>query len=148
MDNFELYTMMEKNQENKNNILVTAIEGEAGKYLFSGGEPAAELGAKLTEEEIRLFSEEEQSRILETEDRKFFVERLKRPAHLVICGGGHVAQSVIRLAGKVGFFVTVLEDRPSYREVRTPISWLLPEDTDMTEYVLRQFRGNRMFMLG
>lgn len=116
MDNFELYTIMEKIQENRNNLLVTVTEGAAGKYLFSEGEPVAELGAKLTEEEIRLISEEEQSRKLETGDRKFFIERLKRPAHLVICGGGHVAQSVIRLAVKVGFFVTVLEDRPSFAD--------------------------------
>ena len=116
MNNFELYSMMEKIQDKKNNILVTVTEGAAGKYLFSEGEPVVELGEELTEEEIRLLSEAEQSCKLEIKNRKFFVERLKRPAHLIICGGGHVAQSVIRLAGKVGFFVTVLEDRPSFAD--------------------------------
>ena len=42
------------------------------------------------------------------------MESLKQPAHLVICGAGHVAQQVILLAGKVGFTVTVLEDRVSF----------------------------------
>lgn len=34
----------------------------------------------------------------------------------MICGGGHVSQQVIKLAGKVGFHVTVLEDRPYFAD--------------------------------
>ena len=55
-----------------------------------------------------------ESGIAEADGRRLFVESLKQPAHLVICGAGHVAQQVILLAGKVGFTVTVLEDRVSF----------------------------------
>ena len=39
----------------------------------------------------------------------FFTER-----KLVVCGGGHVAQCVIRLGRMLGFHVTVIEDREEY----------------------------------
>ena len=42
-----------------------------------------------------------ESGIAEADGRRLFVESLKQPAHLVICGAGHVAQQVILLAGKL-----------------------------------------------
>ncbi|MDO4477980.1 MAG: XdhC family protein [Lachnospiraceae bacterium] len=47
-------------------------------------------------------------------DRKVFVESVGRPAEMVICGGGHVAVQVVKLAKMVGFHVTVYEDRPLF----------------------------------
>lgn len=41
-----------------------------------------------------------------------FFHRLSAPIHLVICGGGHVAQALAASASAVGFQITVLEDRP------------------------------------
>ena len=68
----------------------------------------------MSEELKTQITETPQSGIYEIEGQKFFIEHLKRQAHLVICGGGHVSQQVIELAGKVGFHVTVLEDRPIF----------------------------------
>ena len=70
----------------------------------------------MNEELKTQITETPQSGIYEIEGQKFFIEHLKRQAHLVICGGGHVSQQVIKLAGKVGFHVTVLEDRPYFAD--------------------------------
>ena len=117
MELFELYNKIEECQGRKNNILATVIEGtdSGSRCFFSDGELMASYGESgLTEEELQEIAQSEQSRIMESDSKKVFVESLKQPAHLVICGAGHVSQQVILLAAKVGFHVTVLEDRPSF----------------------------------
>ncbi|MBU5480461.1 XdhC family protein [Blautia sp. MSJ-19] len=117
MNLFELYKVLNENQQQNNNFLATVIEGEntGSRYFMENGEILAQYGnRKLTEEELQTLKQSEESGIVETENGKFFMEALKQPAHLVICGAGHVAQQVILLAAKVGFKVTVLEDRVSF----------------------------------
>ena len=111
MNLFELYKIINENLQQKSNLLATVLEGEVdGELLgYTGtGEVNEELKTQITETP--------QSGIYEIEGQKFFIEHLKRQAHLVICGGGHVSQQVIKLAGKVGFHVTVLEDRPYFAD--------------------------------
>ena len=38
------------------------------------------------------------------------------PSRLIICGGGHVSQALVKMAGLLGFEITVLEDRPLFAE--------------------------------
>ena len=45
-----------------------------------------------------------------------FVQELRPPARLVICGGGHVSRALVPAAQAVGFQVTVLENRPEVLE--------------------------------
>lgn len=119
MNFFKLYQTINENQERKNNILVTALDGtEAGSsYFFSGGEVLGQTASGEMSEALKeQISETTQSGILETAQGKFFIEHLRRQAHLVICGGGHVSQQVVELAGRVGFHVTVLEDRPYFAD--------------------------------
>ena len=72
----------------------------------------AESGEKrVSEELISRLAETEQSSIIEADGCRIFVEILRKPAKLVICGGGHVAQQTVILAKQTGFHVTVLEDR-------------------------------------
>ena len=117
MNLFELYNVLKENQHQKNNYLTTVIEGAdtGSRCFFSDGQILAQYGteemAAELQKEIDAVGE---SRIAEIGDRKIFIESLKQPANLVICGAGHVAQQVILLAGKVGFNVTVLEDRVSF----------------------------------
>lgn len=119
MDLFGLYNVMNENLQQKSNLLATVLEGpEAGKrYFFAEGELLGHTGSGAVSEELKTqITETSQSGIYEIEEQKFFIEHLKRQAHLVICGGGHVSQQVIELAGKVGFHVTVLEDRPYFAD--------------------------------
>ena len=116
MNLFELYNVLKDRQHQKKNYLTTVIEGAdtGSRCFFSEGQMLANYGSEEAAEEQTEIEADGESRIVELKGRKIFVESLKQPAHLVICGAGHVAQQVILLAGKVGFTVTVLEDRVSF----------------------------------
>ena len=119
MNLFELYKIINENLQQKSNLLATVLEGEVAgtRYFWADGELLGYTGTGEVNEELKTqITETPQSGIYEIEGQKFFIEHLKRQAHLVICGGGHVSQQVIKLAGKVGFHVTVLEDRPYFAE--------------------------------
>ena len=119
MNLFELYKIINENLQQKSNLLATVLEGEAAgtRYFWADGELLGYTGTGEVIEELKTqITETPQSGIYEIEGQKFFIEHLKRQAHLVICGGGHVSQQVIELAGKVGFHVTVLEDRPYFAD--------------------------------
>lgn len=119
MNLFELYKIINENLQQKSNLLATVLEGEAAgtRYFGADGELLGYTGIGEVNEELKTqITETPQSGIYEIEGQKFFIEHLKRQAHLVICGGGHVSQQVIELAGKVGFHVTVLEDRPYFAD--------------------------------
>ena len=119
MNLFELYKIINENLQQKSNLLATVLEGEAAgtRYFWADGELLGYTGTGEVNEELKTqITETPQSGIYEIEGQKFFIEHLKRQAHLVICGGGHVSQQVIELAGKVGFHVTVLEVRPYFAD--------------------------------
>lgn len=119
MNLFELYKIINENLQQKSNLLATVLEGEAAgtRYFWADGELLGYTGTGEVNEELKTqITETPQSGIYEIEGQKFFIEHLKRQAYLVICGGGHVSQQVIELAGKVGFHVTVLEDRPYFAD--------------------------------
>ena len=119
MNLFGLYRTLRENQEKKNNFLATVVEGpdSGGRLLFLEGQLKSVYGdISLTPEQQEYLTEAGQSQLTGMENRKFFVERLRRPAHLVICGGGHVSQQVLLLAKNVGFFVTVIDDRLFFAE--------------------------------
>lgn len=119
MNLFELYKIINENLQQKSNLLATVLEGEVAgsRYFWTDGELLGYTGTGEVNEELKTqITETPQIGIYEIEGQKFFIEHLKRQAHLVICGGGHVSQQVIKLAGKVGFHVTVLEDRPYFAD--------------------------------
>lgn len=117
MNLFELYKRMDENLQCKNNLLATVLEGAdtGNRYFFSEGELLGQTGSSELSEELKSqITETSQSGIYEIAGKNFFIEHLKQPVNLVICGAGHVAQQVILLAAKVGFDITVLEDRVSF----------------------------------
>lgn len=117
MNLFELYNVLKDGQKGRNNFLVTVVQGNGtgSRYFLADGEVKAQCGSgDIEKERLRELVQPGESGIAEADGRRLFVESLKQPAHLVICGAGHVAQQVILLAGKVGFTVTVLEDRVSF----------------------------------
>lgn len=105
--------------EKRDNILATVVEGngQGTRLFFSEGRLAAQSGqCLLTKEEQEELKKTKESGLVKIGDARVFVEHLCRPSRLVICGGGHVAQQVVSLAKKVGFHVTVLEDRPFFAD--------------------------------
>ena len=101
MELFEFYKKIEEYQNQKNNILATVLEGEnsGSRYFFSKGDLITVYGdGAIPDEQLKEIAQAQQSRITEADGQKVFVEALKQPAHLVICGAGHVSQQVILLA--------------------------------------------------
>lgn len=95
MNLFELYKIINENLQQKSNLLATVLEGEAAgtRYFWADGELLGYTGTGEVNEELKTqITETPQSGIYEIEGQKFFIEHLKRQAHLVICGGGHVSQ--------------------------------------------------------
>ncbi|WP_134702809.1 XdhC family protein [Ammoniphilus sp. YIM 78166] len=45
---------------------------------------------------------------------EYYVEVYPPPLHLIVAGAGHVAKPVVQIAKMLGFFVTVICDRPQY----------------------------------
>ena len=52
--------------------------------------------------------------IIRSAGARIFAERISDGKKLVVCGAGHVALNVIRIAGTLGYEVTVIEDREEY----------------------------------
>ena len=119
VNNRELYEILAENLDKRGNLLATVVEGDGcgAKIFFSEGELLGETGAGcFSEEEKEKLGDVKESGLLGIGSRTFFAEVLRKPCRLVICGGGHVAQQVIVLAKRVGFQVTVLEDRPFFAD--------------------------------
>lgn len=114
-----LYTAIHQAIQAQECMLCTALEGEAQgeKALFCGGERiwSSENAGFLTASEEK-FSERPGSGILEISGNRIFCERFGGKNRLVICGAGHVSIPVIEIGKKIGFHVTVLEDRPMFAD--------------------------------
>ncbi|MDD7267422.1 MAG: XdhC/CoxI family protein [Lachnospiraceae bacterium] len=96
-------------------------EEDRTAHLLSGlSEPV--LGEKLylnaeewQQERWRILHQAPSGR-LTFEQEEWFLEHLSGQPKLYICGGGHVSLPIIGLARKLGFYVTVFEDRPFFAD--------------------------------
>lgn len=86
---------------------LTVSEGDVWIETVLSGENA---GKKT------ILSEDAVQREAEDQEGRLFVERVGRIPRLVICGGGHVSAAVTKLGKMLGFYVTVLEDRPKFAD--------------------------------
>ena len=87
MNLFELYKIINENLQQKSNLLATVLEGEVAgsRYFWTDGELLGYTGTGEVNEELKTqITETPQSGIYEIEGQKFFIEHLKRQAHLVI----------------------------------------------------------------
>ena len=72
-------------------------------------------------------------------------------AGLAIFGGGHIAQSLAKIAALTGFFVTVIEDRPEFAEAFDGVMYIVcnPDEYEKadpladTEYAVICTRGHK-----
>lgn len=100
-------------------LLATVVEGRhAGeKSLFSDGMLQWQSEADgLLKKHTHTLLAEKGCRMLELEGERVFCEQMGGEPDLVICGGGHVSIPIVEIAKKVGFYVTVLEDRPAFAD--------------------------------
>lgn len=100
-------------------LLATVLEGEnqGAQLLLCGGvplwpaHPAACLRKRLS-----ALQKVTSSGVQTLDGLRIFAERFGAAPQLVVCGGGHVGASVVRLAKLLGLPVCALEDRPEFAE--------------------------------
>jgi xanthine dehydrogenase accessory factor len=115
----ELYRMLGDKKNEKTLLLATIIDGD------NAGEKALWLDGKLCCEsdnatQFKDFENEilscENGTIIKTATERIFCEKIGDRKKLVICGAGHVAINIVEIAKKVGFYVTVIDDRPYFSD--------------------------------
>ena len=100
-------------------LLATVLEGPAQgeRVLLRNTAPVwpEELPA-FWGEHLPALAAVTSSGILKSAGQRIFVERFGAAPQLVVCGGGHVGASVVRLARLLGLPVCALEDRPDFAD--------------------------------
>ena len=100
-------------------LLATVLEGQAQgeRVLLRNTAPVwpEELPA-FWGEHLAALAAVTSSGILKSAGQRIFVERFGAAPRLVVCGGGHVGASVVRLARLLGLPVCALEDRPDFAD--------------------------------
>ena len=100
-------------------LLATVLEGEApgAQLLLRGGVPLwPEHPAPCLSGRLSALRQITSSGVQELEGLRVFAERFGASPRLVVCGGGHVGASVVRLARLLGLPVCALEDRPDFAD--------------------------------
>ena len=91
--------------------MIPVVEGEAviGRVLEQDSEvPVA------VEDSRRTALEKRRCTTATTPDGEFFLEFVGGRQTLLICGAGHIAQPLCRLANMLGYRVVVIDDRPEF----------------------------------
>ena len=114
---FEIFKgLLEKLQNETDMLLITALDGaHPGLRVVldmhgEKGEPAF----PVAEECRRAARGALGALIVKRNDVCWFAEPWLVPPRMILCGGGHVAQAVVPVAGGAGFEVTVLDDREEF----------------------------------
>ena len=105
------------NREAGDYLLATVLEGAAqgAQLLLCGGVPVwPEHPAACLEAQLPALQQVTASGVQTFGAIRVFAERFGAAPRLVVCGGGHVGASVVRLAKLLGLPVCALEDRPEF----------------------------------
>ncbi len=102
--------------------------------VLSDGSFEGSLGSEPMDNELRdlspIFFHENKSRMVNIENKvKVFINILTSNAQLLVCGAGHIAAPLAQFAYRVGFHVTVLDDRSDFAHPsRFPNCEVMAED--------------------
>jgi xanthine dehydrogenase accessory factor len=102
--------------------------------IFYDGAMEGTLGSESLDEKLRDLAptifKENKSRTLRLEDTvRVFINILTSETKLLICGAGHIAIPLAQFAHRVGFNITVLDDRPDFAHPsRFPNCRVMAED--------------------
>ena len=81
---------------------------------LEGGTGQSEIDSLLTGFALQVLKNQKRQLIEVRKGLSVFFDIMSARAELVICGAGHIAIPLARLAKEVGFAVTVLDDRPDF----------------------------------
>ena len=137
---------LQKGQVTGDCTLAGVLDGpEAGsRMLLRGGCPVWQTHSSgVLQRSLSRLQECTATGFLELDGTRVFVERFGAVPQIVVCGGGHVAVSVVRLAKLLGLPVLAMEDRTEYaqdlRDAGADTVFCLP-----FAQALEQVPGNRI----
>ena len=114
-----LVDALQKGQVTGDCTLAAVLDGpEAGsRMLLRGGYPVWQTHSSgILQRSLSRLQECTATGFLELDGTRVFVERFGAVPQIVVCGGGHVAVSVVRLAKLLGLPVLAMEDRTEYAQ--------------------------------
>ena len=114
-----LVDALKKGQVTGDGTLAAVLDGpEAGsRMLLRGGRPVWQTHSSgVLQRSLSRLQECTATGFLELDGTRVFVERFGAVPQIVVCGGGHVAVSVVRLAKLLGLPVLAMEDRTEYAQ--------------------------------
>ena len=116
MNRIPLYHALRSGQQAGDCLFATVLDGSAAgtQILFSGGEPVWLEGTLPEKADLCALQSCTSTGFLELGCGRVFAERFGAAPQLVVCGGGHVAAAVVRLAKLLCLPVTAVEDRPEF----------------------------------
>lgn len=103
----KLYELLDKQGKVKRAVFLDGIYKGEG---ITGQDRAGDFWNPYLEEIDKM----EETKILDTDKGRIFVEVLEKNPHLVILGAGHVSCPVAHMAKMLGFHVTVMDDREEF----------------------------------
>ncbi|MCI5595853.1 MAG: XdhC family protein [Lachnospiraceae bacterium] len=111
-----LYENLLDQLEKKEQVALITVLGEhLEKYIFENGkEQEKELAGQACEEGRPV--------LLEEEGKITIAEPFCREERMILLGGGHVSLALAEFGAKIGFAVTVVDDRPYFAN-RTRFPW-------------------------
>ena len=114
-----LVDALQKGQVTGDCTLAAVLDGpEVGsRMLLRGGRPVWQTHSSgVLQRSLSHLQECTATGFLELDGTRMFVERFGAVPQIVVCGGGHVAVSVVRLAKLLGLPVLAMEDRTEYAQ--------------------------------
>lgn len=114
-----LVDALQKGQVTGDCTLAAVLDGpEVGsRMLLRGGCPVWQTHSSgVLQRSLSRLQECTATGFLELDGTRVFAERFGAVPQIVVCGGGHVAVSVVRLAKLLGLPVLAMEDRTEYAQ--------------------------------
>lgn len=115
-------------------VLITVLDNEIKKYIYNINQFPNQFLENYPEQISNQFLEQlnysgkqayEEKKVVFTQiqEKSIIAEPFCKQERLIILGGGHVSLSLAEFSAKTGFFVTVVDDRPSFANtVRFPFA--------------------------
>lgn len=124
----DMYLSIRDRNRAEKSFITTVVSGEAKgqKAYITDGRIRVSYGNYFTGDIVKKLCEiscgidgndsNDGSSLIKIEDNTLFIQNITGRPNLVVCGAGHVAEALVKMAGLIDFDITVIEDRPVFAE--------------------------------
>ncbi len=113
----EFFELLEKADTNHHYRTAVIIDGEGcGERILFENDSILYCDSSFLKSDAETLCQTQQTSVITLDGRKVYVELAGSQNRMVICGAGHVAIPIIKIAKLVGFHVTVIDDRSEFTE--------------------------------